>query len=475
MNTVCTKYIITKQLQFQALGKRKVEAMFDGGAITTDAGALLLRELDKAVNILKDFSRCFTDYRDRRYVEHSVNELISQRVYGICLGYEDLNDHDRLRNDPLLAVVCEKNDPEGEGRKLERDRGKALAGKSTLQRLETAAEQLEDKERYKKIVFSGKAIEEFFVNVFLKTNKKPKRIVLDVDTTDDPVHGNQEGRFFHGYYDCYCYLPLYIFCGSDLLCAKLRPADSHPSEGVVQELERIIGKIRERWPEVRVIVRGDSGFCTDEIMSWCEGNRVEYVFGIKKNSRLVKRIEKQLKKVKRKYLISGKPQRLYRDFRYSTLSSWLRKRRVVGKAEYLALGENPRFVVTSISREEIEGKRLYEELYCARGDMENRIKEQQLYLFSDRTSSATMRANQLRLWFSSVGYVLFNLLRKVALRGTKLAKSQCENIRVKLLKIGAQVRVSVRRVYISLASGYPSQETFWKIFNNIRRAYPQLC
>nr|NIR16286.1 IS1380 family transposase [Desulfobacterales bacterium] len=379
------------------------------------------------------------------------------------------------RNDPLLAVVCEKDDPEGEGRKLERDRGKALAGKSTLQRLETAGEGVDDANRYKKIVFSGKAIEEFLVNVFLKTSKKPKEIVLDVDTTDDPVHGNQEGRFFHGYYDCYCYLPLYIFCGGHLLCAKLRTADSHPAEGAVQELEGIIGKIRERWPELRVIVRGDSGFCTEEMMSWCEGNEVDYVFGIKKNSRLVRRIEKQLKKVKRKYLTSGKSQRLYRDFRYRTVSSWSRKRRVVGKAEYLALGENPRFIVTSISREEIEGKKLYEEVYCARGDMENRIKEQQLYLFSDRTSSATMRANQLRLWFSSVGYVLFHLLRTVALRGTELAKSQCENIRVKLLKIGAQVKVSVRRVYVSLASGYPSQETFWKILKNIKGAYPQLC
>jgi hypothetical protein len=476
MNTLCTHNNNIIQLTFQPLGKKKVEAKFDGGRITSDAGTLLLREIDRKYDILETFSRCFTDYRDTRYIDHTVEELVSQRVYAISAGYEDVNDHDRLRHDSLLATICGKEDPDGNGRKLERDKGKALAGKSTLNRLETGGEEVVSTERYKKIVYDAGAIGDFFVDVYLGiTEKEPEEIILDVDATDDPVHGEQEGRFFHGYYDCYCYLPLYIFSGDHLLCAKLRVSNIDPSEGVVEELERIIGRIREKWPEVRIIVRGDSGFCREEVMSWCEGNGVDYVFGIARNNRLSKRLEKALKKVKRKYLISKKPQRVYRNFWYRTLNSWSRKRRVVGKAEYLHLGENPRFVVTSIWREEIESKRLYEELYCKRGDMENRIKEQQLQLFSDRTSSATMRANQLRLWFSCVAYVLLNLLREKALKGTEFAKLQCESIRVKLLKIGAQVRVSVRRVYMSLASGYPYQDIFLKILENIKRAHPLLC
>ena len=476
MNTLCNEKNNIHYIKFQPLGNKKVEAKFDGGKITSDAGALLLREIDKANNLLKDFAGCFTDYRDCRYTEHRVRELISQRVYGICLGYEDLNDHDLLRNDPLLATMCGKEDPEGEGRKLVRDKGKALAGKSTLHRLETAHGDASKAERYKKVVYDAGAIEEYFVEVFLRTyGEKPKEIIIDVDATDDPLHGTQEGRFFHGYYDCYCYLPLYIFCEDHLLCAKLRVSNIDPAEGVVEELERIIKRIREEWPEVKILIRGDSGFCREEVMEWCEKHGVDYVFGIARNRRLVKKIEKVLKKVKRKYLISEKPQRVYRNFMYRTLNSWSRKRRVVGKAEYLPKGENPRFIVTSLSKEEIEGKELYEKIYCARGDMENRIKEQQLHLFADRTSSSTMRANQLRLWLSSVAYVIMHELRKRALQGTEFAKAQCETIRLKLLKIGAQVRVSVRRVYVSLASGYPYQDIFYKILKNIRRSYPQLC
>jgi hypothetical protein len=476
MNTVCNTNTIIKQLTLQPLGNKKVEAKFDGGRITSDAGALLLREIDESNNVIKDFASCFTDYRDRRYTEHGVQELISQRVYGICCGYEDLNDHDRLRNDPLMATICGKGDPEGEGRKLVRDRGKALAGKSTLHRLETGHGDVVSTDRYKKIVYEAGAIEEYFVEIFLRTyGEKPEEIVIDVDATDDPLHGEQEGRFFHGYYDSYCYLPLYIFCEDHLLCAKLRVSNIDSAEGVVEELERIIERIRGEWPEVKIVIRGDSGFCREGVMGWCEKHRVDYVFGIARNKRLVRRIEKDLKKVKRKYLISGEPQRLYRDFMYRTLDSWSRKRRVVGKAEYLPKGENPRFIVTSLCKEDIGGKELYEKVYCARGDMENRIKEQQLHLFADRTSSATMRANQLRLWFSSVAYVLMNELRKRALRGTEFARAQCETIRVKLLKIGAQVRVSVRRVYVSLASGYPYQDVFYKILENIERSYPQRC
>jgi hypothetical protein len=451
MNTLCIEYNNINPLSFQALDNRKVEAKFDGGKITSDAGTLLLREIDKANNFLEDFSNCFADYRDPRYTEHTVQELVSQRIYGICLGYEDVNDHDILRNDPLLATICGKGDPEGEERKLERDRGKALAGKSTLNRLETAGKDVGSAERYKKVVYEEGAIEEYFVEVFLRTyGEEPEEIVIDVDATDDPLHGEQEGRFFHGYYDCYCYLPLYIFCEDHLLSAKLRVSNIDPAEGVVEELARIIKRIREQWPEVKVVIRGDSGFCREGVMGWCEQNGVDYVFGIARNKRLVKKIEKTLKKVKRKYLISKKPQRVYRHFTYRTLNSWSRKRRVVGKD-------------------------LYEKIYCARGDMENRIKEQQLHLFADRTSSATMRANQLRLWFSSVAYVIMHELRKRALQGTEFGRAQCETIRLKLLKIGAQVRVSVRRVYVSLASGYPYQDVFYKIIKNIKGAYPQLC
>jgi hypothetical protein len=464
------------QIKFQPLGKKIVEARFNGGTITSDAGALLLREVVSAHSLFEDFARCFVDGRDQRYTEHTVEELVSQRVYGICLGYEDLNDHDRLRLDPLLATVCGKEDAEGERRRVERDRGKGLAGKSTLQRLETGGEEVGGGERYKKVVYDGEAIERYFVDVFLKTyGEEPQEIILDVDATDDPIHGRQEGRFFHGYYDCYCYLPLYIFCGDFLLCAKLRASNVDVAEGVKEELERIIGRIREVWPGVRIIVRGDSGFCREEIMGWCEGNGVEYIFGIAKNARLVERIAKALKKVKRRYAEEKEGQREYREFWYRTRTSWSRRRRVVAKAEYLDKGENPRFVVTSIGKGRMEGKELYEGLYCGRGEMENRVKEQQLHLFADRTSSATMRANQLRLWFSSVAYVLMNELRRRGLKGTEFVKAQCETIRLKLLKIGAQVRVSVRRVYISLASGYPYREAIWKVVENIRQAYPRRC
>jgi hypothetical protein len=453
-----------------------VVADFGGGTITSDAGALLLREVDLANGFIEGFAACFTDFRHPGYVEHSVKELIAQRVYGICLGYEDVVDHDALRADPLFATLCGKIDPSGKGRKQERDRGNALAGKSTLNRLETAGGYRLDFDRYKKIVAYGRMMADYFVKVFLNTyGKRPRRLVLDLDATDDRIHGKQEGRFFHGYYDCYCYLPLYIFCEDHLLCAKLRPSNIDASEGALEEVERIVDMIREEWPEVQILLRGDSGFCRDEIMSWCEAHGVDYLFGMARNSRLLCRIGKELEKAKRLCNKTGEPARVFKDFTYRTLRSWSRRRRMVAKAEYLPKGSNPRFVVTSIGKEEIAAQLLYEDEYCARGDMENRIKEQQLYLFSDRTSSATMRANQLRLWFSSLAYVIMNELRKRALQSTEFARATCETIRLKLLKIGAQVRVSVRRVYVSLASGYPYQEAFCKILSSIRKSYPLRC
>jgi len=457
---------IQKTFEFQGLNHRKVEGRFDGGTITSDAGGLLLREVETRRRILKRFSKCFIDYRDPDRTEHTVQELISQRIYGLALGYEDLNDHDMLRLDPLLAVLSGKPDPVGENRIRQRDKGKPLAGRNTLNRLELTPENASKKNRYKKIVYKDKDMEKLSVDIFLESYKKPpKRIVLDLDATDNLIHGKQEGRFFHGYYGNYCYLPLYIFCGDFLLCAKLRKSNIDASAGSKEEIERIVNRIRERWPKVQIVLRGDSGFCREGLMKWCEFNDVDYIFGLAKNDRLKREIEEEMAEAKRLFKKEGKSQRLYKDFTYKTLKSWSRKRRVVGKAEYLEKGSNPRFVVTSLKREDMEAKDLYEKQYCARGNMENRIKEQQLYLFADRTSAETMRANQLRLWFSSIAYILMHEFRRIGLKGTEFAKAQCHTIRNKLLKIGAEITISVRRIFISFASGYP----YWDIFQHIHR------
>jgi hypothetical protein len=466
-----------KQLHFQGLGDKKVVAAFDGGTITSDAGALLLREVELANRFIERFSQCFVDTRDPRYIEHSVKEMVSQRTVGLCLGYEDTNDHDELRRDPLLATVCGKLDPSGNNRRHARDRGNALAGKSTLNRLETYGAGRSENLHYKKVYYSAEALDAFFVDTFLNsTRRPPEQIVLDLDATDDPLHGHQQGRFFHGYYDCYCYLPLYIFCGDHLLRAKLKTGNLDPGHESLPDIQQVVARIRARWPKVRIILRGDSGFCREDLMGWCEQEAdIFYVFGLARNARLLKRLAKELKKARKRYYQRYEAQRLYKDFRYRTLGSWSRGRRVIGKAEYLAKGENPRFVVTNLLRDVIGATELYETHYCARGDMENRIKEQQLYLFADRTSSATMKANQLRLYFSSLAYVLLSELRRRALQGTPLSQAQCHTIRLKLLKIGAQVRVSVRRIYVSLSSAYAYQKTFFKIMANLKQAYSQLC
>jgi hypothetical protein len=445
-------------------------ARFDGGNITSDAGGLLLREVEKRCGIIRGFASCFEDLRDPDLIEHSVAELVAQRVYGLALGYEDLNDHDELRRDPMLAVLVGKKDPEGQDRFRTQDKGKPLAGKSTLNRLElTPANPTAAEQRYKKIITNTEAIDRLFVDVFLRAHKEaPAEIVLDVDATDDPLHGNQEGRFFHGYYMNYCYLPLYIFCGEHLLCARLRPSNIDASAGTVDELQRIVAQIRGAWPEVKITVRGDSGFCRDEIMTWCEANTIDYVFGFAKNDRLNAIIAEESKQAQSLYEQTQKAARVFKDFRYQTRESWTRERRVVAKAEHLDKGANPRFIVTSISGERIEARTLYEDLYCGRGEMENRIKEQQLWLFADRTSTGKMRANQLRLYFSSVAYLLMQALRRLGLKGTQMAKAQCQTIRLKLLKVGAQVKVTVRKVWISLAGGYPYADLFAEICTNIR-------
>jgi hypothetical protein len=467
MTTEC----IQKSFAFHSLQRREVVARFDGGRITSDAGGLLLREVEQATGILRQFGSCFEDHRDPKLIEHSVGELVRQRVYALALGYEDLNDHDELRHDPLLAVLVGKADPTGMDRPLARDRGKACAGKSTLNRLELTPVGASADSRYKKIVAHQADIERLFVDVFLRSHHKPPRqIVLDLDATDDPVHGDQPGRFFHGYYGHYCYLPLYIFAGGHLLSAKLRPADIDAASGSVQELTRIVGQIRRRWPRVRIVVRADSGFCRENILSWCERNRVDYVIGLARNERLVTEIEPELFEAGEYLAETGEPARVFRDFEYRTLDSWSRARRVIGKAEQLLAGPNPRFVVTSLGQNEVDARTLYEDVYCARGDMENRIKEQQLGLFADRTSASSMRANQLRLWFSSVAYVLLSALRRLGLQGTPWAAAQCDTIRLKLLKIGAQVQVTVRKVWVSLSEAYPYQAIFAAVCDNLRRA-----
>ena len=462
----------TDQFEFQGLGSRTVVAQFDGGTLTSDAGALLLRDLDGRTGILDAFAECFTDHRHSSYCDHGVRQMLAQRVYGICLGYEDLNDHEQLRYDPLFAALCGQEDVSGSRRKQIADLGKALAGKSTLHRLETAGEQ---ESRYRKIFYDREKIERFFVQHFLEhynAGNEPAEIIIDVDATDDRLHGNQEGRFFHGFYNSYCYLPLYIFCGRYLLAARLRPSNIDGALDTDTELQRIVDQIRERWSEVKIIIRGDSGFARKWLMGWCEDNGVEYLFGLAKNARLKRAIGAQLQQAREEYQQTGVAARVFADLRYRTRKSWSRERRVIGKAEYLSGGENPRFVVTSLDIQQWSAAKLYETLYCARGDMENRIKEQQLYLFADRTSSATMRANQLRLWFSSVAYVMMNELRQVALAGSELANSQCHTIRTKLLKIGARVVLSSRRIVVHLASGYPYQQLFRRSLLRIQSAFP---
>jgi hypothetical protein len=460
---------IPSLLDFQDLASRKVVAAFDGGPVTSDAGGLLLREVENQFHFLEAFARCFTDYRDPDLVEHTLLELVKQRVFGLCLGYEDLNDHDRLRCDPLLAVLVGKDDPLGKDRLDPADRGKPLAGKSTLNRLELSPVGADADSRYKKIVAHMDRLENFLVEAFLQQHAAPPaRIILDLDATDDPIHGHQLGRFFHGYYDCYCFLPLYIFCGDHPLCAILRPSDSDAAAGCLTYVQRVVARIRQAWPDVQIVLRGDSGFCRDYLMRWCEANGVDFLFGLAKNQRLLRILGQELHQVKEAFAQTRKPARLFKDFDYRTHKSWGRSRRVVGKAEHLAKGPNPRFVVTSLSATAFAAQALYEQHYCGRGEMENRIKEQQLMLFADRTSCETMRANQVRLYFSTVAYVVLRALRAFGLRGTELAQAQCSTIRVKLLKIGAVIRVTVRRVVVALSEAYPLCEVFVQVWANLR-------
>jgi hypothetical protein len=428
-----------------------VVAAFDGGAITSDAGALLLGSTNQAIKLIDRFAGCFRDGRCQELVEHRVETLVGQRVLGIALGYEDLNDHDELRHDPVMAVLAGK---------LEAHRKDCapVAGKSTLNRLELSRPEAT---RYHKIAHDAAAIEELLVDLFIETHKQPpEEIILDLDATDDPLHGRQEGRFFHGYYDCYCYLPLYVFCGDQLLAAKLRTANIDASAGAMEEIARIVGQVRKPWPDVGILLRADSGFAREAVMAWCEANGVDYIFGLAKNKRLARAIAAELIQAKKESKTSGNPARRFKEFNWSTRKSWSRERRVIAKAEWTQDKANPRFIITSLSQAKGDARHLYEKVYCARGEMENRIKECQLDLFADRTSTATFSANQLRLWFASMAYVLIDSLRRIALPGTDLAQATCATIRRKLFKIGALVTISVRRIKLAMASGCPYQTVF---------------
>jgi hypothetical protein len=460
---------IQQQLLFQDLGDRTVVGQFDGGNVTSDAGGLLLREVETKFGFIARFAQCFTDHRDPDSCEHTLLDLLKQRVFGLSLGYEDLNDHDRLRHDPFLAVLVGKKDPQGQDRLRARDRGKALAGKSTLNRLELTAVGAKADSRYKKIVGHLDDMQRFFVDAFvLQETGTPRVLVLDLDATDALIHGQQLGRFFHGYYDAYCYLPLYIFCGDHPLLALLRPSNIDACTGALKHVIRIVAQLRQRWPDVKIILRADSGFCREHLMRWCENNRVEYLFGMAQNKRLKRILGQEMHEAQQQFQQTGQPARVFRDFTYRTKKSWSRERRVVGKAEHLTKGANPRFVVTSLSKDEYDMQTLYEKQYCARGNMENRIKEQQLFMFADRVSCQTLRANQIRLCLSTVGYIVMRALRQFGLAETELASAQCDTLRLKLLKIGALIRFSVRRVYVAFSEAYPLQELFSRVVEKLR-------
>ena len=462
-------------LLFTDLAARQVVADFTGGTLSTDAGALLLREVDFNLGMTTGLAQCFTDWRNQRWVEHTLPELLAQRLYGLALGYEDINDHSQLRRDPLLATACNKIDPLGQDRRNPEDRGFALAAPSTLNRLELSNNQ---HTRYHKLPHDPARVEAHLLRMGARCLPKHAReVVVDLDAMGHRLHGLQEGRHFNAYYDDYCYLPLYAFVGNFPLWAQLRTADHEAAYGAVAALAQIVAAIRQRCPRVRIIVRGDSGFCREEIMAWCEGQwEVYYCLGLAKNSVLVERLVPAMVTARARHcLCGGASVREFVEFQYRTHDTWSRSRRVIGKAEVMREGENPRFVVTSLpvegfeddAQEEEEDQpqrfspaRLYEEFYCARGDMENLLKQQVLDLRADRMSTAYLASNQFRLWEAMFAYLLMERLRTQGLTGTEYERATVGSLRLKFLKVAAQVRVSVRRVYVQLSSAYPLQALF---------------
>jgi len=456
-------------LLFQDLGSRQVVADFSGGILSSDGGALLLRQVDANLGLTQTLAQCFHDTRDQHFVDHSVEQMLAQRIYGLALGYEDLNDHQQLRLDPLLATACNKRDPLGQDRFNPAHRGVALAGMSTLNRLELSNNR---SSRAHKVAHDPAKIEACLLQMGVRCLPKHTReVVLDLDAMGHRLHGMQEGRHFNAYYDDYCYLPLYVFVGDFPLWAQLRTADHEAAHGVVAVLEKIVAAIGRRCRNARIIVRGDSGFCREEIMAWCEKQpEVYYCLGLAKNSVLIEKLGPAMAQARARHCLCGSPSvRAFAEFEYQTHKTWSRERRVIGKAEVLAGGENPRFVVTNLpakgfkgdpDRERFSPARLYEELYCARGDMENKLKQQVLDLRADRMSTHHLASNQFRLWEAAFAYLLLERLRTQGLAGTQLERATAGSLRLKLLKVAAQVCVSVRRVYVQLSSAYPLQEIF---------------
>ena len=455
-------------LLFQDLGRRKVVADFSGGTLSSDGGVLLLRQIDQGLGVSRALAGCFEDGRDLRYADHAVQELVAQRLYGLALGYEDLNDHDRLRLDPLLAVACEKRDPLGMDRLHQK--GIALAAASTLNRLELSNNK---DTRYHKISHDPQKVQACVLQMGVRCLPKHAReLVIDLDAMGHVLHGLQEGRHFRADYNEYCYLPLYACVGDIPLWAQLRTSDQDAAAGVVAALELIVAAIRKRCRRARIIVRADSGFCREEIMAWCEGQRpvVYYCVGLAKNSVLIGRLQPALAQARARRCLTGAASaRVFNEFEYQTLKSWSRPRRVIGKAEVMAAGDNPRFIVTNLPAEGFKGDedrgrfqpaRLYEELYCGRGEMENVLKQQVLDLEADRMSTHYMASNQLRLWFAALAYLLLERVRTIGLRATQLARATVGSVRLRLLKVAAQVTVSVRRVFVQLSSAYPLRELF---------------
>ena len=422
------------ELKFPSFDRRKIEANFEGGEVSGDGGLMLLRQADRRLGLSEALDRVLVDPRNPELITHRQIDLLRQRIYGLAAGYEDLNDHDTLRNDLVWQSAVERDT--------------ALASSPTLCRLQNRAD------RHAAWKFHEVLVEKFVASHL----EAPRELILDFDATDDRVHGNQEGRFFHGYYGDWCFLPLYVFCGEQLLVSYLRQGGIDASKHTRGVLKLLVGRLRRAWPRVKITIRGDSGFCRRRLLSWCERHEVGYIIGLAKNARLNALGARLQAAARERFKATGEKQRLFGDLQYQS-GRWNCPRRAIAKAEETQKGSNPRYVVTNLQG---DAQELYDEVYCARGEMENRIKEQQLGLFADRTSCSGWWANQFRLLLSSCAYVLMESVRRIGLAGTPLAKAQAGTIRLSLLKIGTVIVRNTRRIRLFFASGYPYQEVFTK-------------
>lgn len=437
-----------EKLEFQGISGKRVEGKFDAAKLSSDGGLLLIRQLMDGQRFFNRLSNCFSDTRAPEAITHSLESMLKQRVYGLLAGYEDLNDHDTLRSDPVLQLIAGRVPTEHS----------KLASHSTLNRIELGKETIQENERYNKIACNDNSLELFFVREFVRyaKAKRLKQLILDADATDIPLHGKQEGRFYHGYYGHYCYLPLYIFCEDFPVWAELRPSNIDACLGTEAALEKIVPLLRAALPGVQIILRADSGFAREEIMHFCEENGIDFILGLARNNRLQAELTGEMSTAREQFEQTKVATRVFKDFQYETLDTWSKRRRVIGKAEHLEKGPNPRFIVTSLTGSPAH---LYEKMYCKRGEAENCIKEQ-FQLFAHRTSSSIKRANQLRLWFSTVAYLVMVLFKKFSLSGTELENAEPASIRNKLLKIAVKVTVSARRVFLSFAESFPLQHLF---------------